>query len=85
MVSPSGPVAVEFLQSRIMEAVWLGEKEPKLWSSGWSRLTCRRVRRRSGSLEWMEMLVKSWVKYLAIAGCLVQVLVLLSRVMKEMG
>ena len=85
MVSPSGPVVEEFLHCRMMVAVWSGEKGVKLWSMGWLRLTWRRVRRRSGSLEWTVVLVNSLVKYLAIAEGLVQVLVLPSRVVNEMG
>ena len=67
MVSPSGPVAVEFLHSFIMEAVWLSAKGVNDGSSLCCCLTCRRVRRRSGSLEWAWMEVNCLVNCLAIA------------------
>ena len=85
MVSPSGPVAVEFLHCLIVAAVLSSEKGARAGSNLCSCLTWRRVRRRIGSLEWVLTLVNCLVNCLAIAEGLEYVLLVPLWFLKEMG
>ena len=84
IVSPSGPVAVEFLHWWMTVAVWLAVNGVKERSSMCSRFTWRRVRRRSGSREWTTVPVNCLEKWRAMAVGLEQTLVLPPRE-KEIG
>ena len=84
IVSPSGPVAVEFLHWWMTVAVWLAVNGVKERSSMCSRFTRRRVRRRSGSREWTTVPVNCLEKWRAMAVGLEQTLVLPPRE-KEIG